>query len=86
MILWLKHFYSKGYMYFWWPMTCKQLLYNLKVNMLTSVVKIQVLKVMSQMYLTIHITMVFAGCTIVCLVAQYQGKMAKNCIIYGIVY
>ena len=54
--------------------------------MLTSVVKIQVLRVMSQMYLTIHITMVFAGCTIVCLVAQYQKKMAKNCIIYGIVY
>ena len=50
--------------------------------MLTSVVKIQVLRVMSQMYLTIHITMVFAGCTIiVCLVAQYQKKMAKNCII-----
>ena len=54
--------------------------------MLTSVVKIQVLRVMSQMYLTIHITMIFAGCTIVCLVAQYQKKMAKNCIIYGIVY
>ena len=45
--------------------------------MLTSVVKIQVLRVMSQMYLTIHITMVFAGCTIVCLVAQYQKKWPK---------
>ena len=54
--------------------------------MLTSVVKIQVLRVMSQMYRTIHITIVFAGCTIVCLVARYQKKMAKNCIIYGIVY
>ena len=46
--------------------------------MLTSVVKIQVLRVMSQMYLTIHITMVFAGCTIVCLVAQYQGKNGQT--------
>ena len=54
--------------------------------MLTSVVKIQVLRVMSQMYRTIYITIVFAGCTIVCLVARYQKKMAKNCIIYGIVY
>ena len=46
--------------------------------MLTSVVKIQVLRVMSQMYLTIHITTVFAGCTIVCLVAQYQEKNGEK--------
>ena len=46
--------------------------------MLTSVVKIQVSRVMSQTYLTIHITMVFAGCTIVCLVAQYQGKNSQK--------
>ena len=38
MILLLKLFYSQGDMYFWWPITCKQLLNNLRVNMLTSVV------------------------------------------------
>ena len=45
--------------------------------MLTSVVKIQVSRVMSETCLTMHITMVFAGCTIVCLVAQYQKKWPK---------
>ena len=73
-------------MYFWWPIACRQLLCNLRVNILSSVVEIQVSRVMSQTYLTIHITMVFAGCTIVCLVAQYQVKFAKNCTIYGIFY
>ena len=34
-------------MYFWWPIACRQLLCNLRVNMLTSVVKIQVSRVMS---------------------------------------
>ena len=83
MILLRKLFYSQGNMYFCWPITCKQLLNNLRVNMLTSVVKIQVSRLTSQTYLTIHITMVFAGCTIiVCLVDQYQKKMAKNCFIY----
>ena len=81
MILLLKLFYSQGDMYFWWPITCKQLLNNLRVNMVTSVVKIQVSRLTSQTYLTIHITLVFAGCTIVCLVDQYQKKMAKNCFI-----
>ena len=42
--------------------------------MLTSVVKIQVSRVMSQTYLTIHITTVFAGCTIVCLVCSISEK------------
>ena len=81
MILLLKLFYSQGDMYFWWPITCKQLLNNLRVNMVTSVVKIQVSRLMSQTHLTIHFTLVFAGCTIVCLVDQYQKKMAKNCFI-----
>ena len=81
MILLLKLFYSQGDMYFWWPITCKQLLNNLRVNMVTSVVKIQVSRFMSQTHLTIHFTLVFAGCTIVCLVDQYQKKMAKNCFI-----
>ena len=81
MILLLKLFYSQGDMYFWWPITCKQLLNNLRVNMETSVVKIQVSRLMSQTHLTIHFTLVFAGCAIVCLVDQYQKKMAKNCFI-----
>ena len=50
--------------------------------MLSSVVEIQVSRVMSQTYLTIHITMVFAGCTIVCLVAQYQGKKWPKIVLF----
>ena len=71
---------------FWWPVTCKQLLYNLRVNILTSVVNIQVSRVTPQKYLTIHIPLLFAGCLSVCLVAQNQKKMAKICFINGIVY
>ena len=55
-ILLRKLFYSQGDMYFCWPITCKQLLNNLRVNMLTSVVKIQVSRLTSQTYLTIHIS------------------------------
>ena len=77
MILLLKIFYSEGYMYFWWSVTYKQLLYNLRVNMLTSVVNIQVSRFTSQKYLTIHITLVFSGCISVCLVAQNQKKWPK---------
>ena len=82
MILLLKLFYSQGDMYFWWPITCKQLLNNLRVNMVTSVVKIQVSRLMSQTHLTIHFTLVFAGCTIVCLVDQYQKKNGQKLFYY----
>ena len=83
--LWVSHDFVFD-LYFWWPVTCKQLLYNLRVNILTSVVNIQVSRVTPQKYLTIYITLLFAGCLSVCLVAQNQKKMAKICFINGIVY
>ena len=51
--------------------------------MLTSVVKIQVSRVMSQTYLTIHITTVFAGCTkIVCLVCSISEKKWRKIVLF----